>query len=86
MQPRLALDPVARDPLRAGALAHSGGLGRLRERPPLLKHTTDHRQTPLRAERRVSVNLHPVAPRTERLRHHSASEEARMNNVVRNYT
>ena len=37
-QPGLALGPVALDPLRAGALAHSGRLGGLRSRPPLLEH------------------------------------------------
>ena len=60
-QPGLALSPIARDPLRAGPLAHAGGHRRLRERPPLLEHPTHHRQPALRAERRVSVNLHPVS-------------------------
>ena len=35
-QTRLALGPVAADPLARGALADFGGLGRLRQRPPLL--------------------------------------------------
>jgi ACDE family multidrug resistance protein len=55
---------------------------------PLLDNPAHHRQPLLRAERRVSVNLHPVPSfgRTEWLEHLSASKEARMNNVVRNYT
>jgi hypothetical protein len=52
-----------------------------------LDNPQHHRQTPLRTERRVSVNLHPVPSLGELswLEHHSASKEARMNNVVRNY-
>ena len=85
-QPALAVGPIAGDPLRAGALAHSGGLGRLRERPLLLEHPPHHRQPALRTERRVSVNLHPVSSLGLGLQHHPASKGARMNNVVRNYS
>jgi hypothetical protein len=86
-RPELALSPVPGKPLRAGPLAHAGGLGRRPERPTPLEHPHHHRQTPLRTERRVSVNLHPVPSLGELswLEHHSASKEARMNNVVRNY-
>ena len=59
-QPRLALDAIAPHPLAAGALADAGSRGRPRQRPPLLDHPTHHRQPTLRAERRVSVNPHPV--------------------------
>jgi hypothetical protein len=61
LQAGLGVGEVALAPLAAGALAHSGGRGRLRERPALLEHPTDHQLAPLRTERRVSVNLHPVS-------------------------
>src|SRR5262249_16150729 len=38
----LALGAVAGDPLAGGPRAHSGGLGRLRERDPLLEYAQDH--------------------------------------------
>jgi hypothetical protein len=41
-QPELAFGPVARDPLRARALADFGRLGGLRQRPPVLNHSRDH--------------------------------------------
>jgi hypothetical protein len=52
-QPCLPLGPVAGQPLRAGAVAHSGGLGRPRDRPTLLDHTTTHHKPTLRAEHGV---------------------------------
>jgi hypothetical protein len=45
-QPGQPLGPVARDPLRAGALAHLGRLRGLRDRPPLLDDTADHPLAP----------------------------------------
>ena len=60
-QPGPALIAIAPYPLGARAVADSGGLGRLRQRPVLPEHPLGHRQATLRAERRVSVNLHPVS-------------------------
>jgi hypothetical protein len=59
-QARLALGPVAAHPLAGGADAHFGGLGRLRERPLLLDDALAEHQALLQAERRVSVQHHPV--------------------------
>ncbi len=59
MQAGLALGEVAADPLAAAPFAHSGRLGGLHERTALLGHSLDHDQTALRAEGRVSVELHP---------------------------
>ena len=61
-QPSLAIGPVAAHPFAGRLRAHSGGLGRLRERDPILEHSLDHDRSPLRAEGRVSVKLHPVPP------------------------
>jgi hypothetical protein len=58
-QPGLALGAVAADPLAGGPLAHSGGLGRLRERPALLDDTSADHEPALRAELGISVKLHP---------------------------
>ena len=80
-----ALAPVATDPLRAGPLAHSGGLGRLRERPALFNDAADHDCPALWAEGGVSVQLHPVSSLELGGFDTPASKEARMNNVVRNY-
>jgi hypothetical protein len=86
----LAQEPVA--PLAARAVAHSGGRGRLRDRPPLLGHPTDHQLAALRAERRVSVNLHPVSSlgliawQLSASKGHRMALPHRQNNVVRIYT
>jgi hypothetical protein len=61
VQTELALGPVALDPRAAGALAHSGRLGGLRDRPPLLDDRQHHPTPSLQTERRVSVKLHPVS-------------------------
>jgi hypothetical protein len=79
------LAPITDNPRRARAVAHSGGRGRLRDRPSLLDHTTRHRQTALRAQSCVSVNLHPVTSVGVGLQQPPASKEARMNNLLRNY-
>ena len=60
-QPGLALGAVARDPLRARALADFGRLGGLRQRPPVREDTNDHPPALIQAEGRVSVQLHPVS-------------------------
>src|SRR5688500_2008135 len=59
-QTQLALRPEAAHPLRGGALAHLGGLGRLGERPILLDYPPSEPQPLLRREGRVTVELHPV--------------------------
>ncbi len=59
-QAGLAFGELAADPLAAAPLAHSGGLSRLHERATLLDHSSDHDFSALRAEGRVSVQLHPV--------------------------
>ena len=61
-QAGLAFGAVAAHPFAGRPRAHSGGLGRLRERDPLLEHSPDHDRPALRAEGRVSVELHPVPP------------------------
>jgi len=61
-QPRLALGAVAAHPFAGRPHAHSGGLGRLREREALLGHEQDHPPPALRAERRITVELHPDPP------------------------
>jgi len=60
-QARLALGAIAAHPLARGADAHFGGLGRLRERPLLLDDSLTEQQALLQAERRVSVQHHPVS-------------------------
>jgi len=52
----------------------------------MLDHTAHHRQTALRAESSVSVNLHPVTSLGLGLQQPPASKEARMNNLLRNYS
>ncbi len=59
---------------------------RLRKRPPLLGNPPDHRQPSLRAEGGISVQLHPVSSLLLGGSAPPAFKEARMNNVVRNYT
>ncbi len=61
-QADLTFGAVAAHPFAGGPRAHSGGLGRLRERDPILEHSLHHDRPPLRAEGRVSVELHPVPP------------------------
>jgi len=57
-----ALGAPAPQPLAGGALADSGGLGRLRQRPPLLLlDPGDEKTTAVRAGASVSVELHPVS-------------------------
>jgi hypothetical protein len=60
-QARLPLGAIAPNPLATGALAHSGGFGRLRERLPLLDDAPAHHQPAPRTEPGVSVELHPVS-------------------------
>jgi hypothetical protein len=61
LQAPIALGQVARHPLLTGALANAGGLGRRRQRPTVVDDAQHHDPPTLRAERRVSVNLHPVS-------------------------
>ena len=49
--PLLALGAIARDPLARRAVADSGGLGRLRQRPTILEDPIDQQPAPLQAER-----------------------------------
>jgi hypothetical protein len=60
-EPRLSISAITPNPLPTRALAHARGLGRVRERPLQLDNPTHHRQTTLRAESSVSVQLHPVS-------------------------
>jgi hypothetical protein len=83
---RLSYRRIAPHPLTSGPRAHSGGLGRLRERDPLLENPLDHGRPALRAEGRVSVNLHPVISLVLVASTPPASKETRMNNVLRNYS
>ena len=55
-----SLGAPPRQPLRRGALADSGGLGRLRQRPPR-RDPLDDQPPALRTGPRVSVQLHPVS-------------------------
>ncbi len=82
----LALLSVAGNPLRGGALAHSGGLGRLRERPVRCDHAAGHGRPSLGTEGSVSVQLHSVSSLVWVASTPPASKETRMNNVVRFYT
>jgi hypothetical protein len=85
-QAGLPLGPEAARPLARGALAHLGGRGRLGERPSFSDNPPGQQATLVQAERGVSAQFHPVPPiGTEWPKHLSASKEARMNNLVRDY-
>src|SRR5580700_4748284 len=60
-KPDLSLGSVATHPLAGAADTDAGGLGRLRQRPLPLNHTTAELPTPFQTERRVSVQIHPVS-------------------------
>jgi hypothetical protein len=74
----------AGQPLGGGALAHSGGLGRLRERP-LSFEAAYEQASAFRAGTGITVQLHPVSSLIWVASAPPAFKEARMNNVVRNY-
>jgi hypothetical protein len=61
VQTGLALLAETPQPAIDGAVADSGGHGRLRHRPTLLKHSIDEQPPALRTGPRVSVKLHPVS-------------------------
>ena len=91
-RPRRAVDqvtvaiPKAAQPLRRRANAATRGLSRLPLCPTLLKHTPTDQQPATRTGPMVSVQLHP-APSLELVASTPpASKEARMNNLLRNYT
>jgi hypothetical protein len=84
-QARLSLGSPAGEPLGGGAPAHSGGLGRLREQP--LSFEALYEQAPaFRAGTGITVQLHPVSSLSLGGSTPPAFKEARMNNVVRNYS
>src|ERR1700683_4576630 len=56
------LDPIAPDPLAGTADADFGGLGRFRQRPPIIDNTPAQQPTSIQTERSVSVKVHPVLP------------------------
>jgi hypothetical protein len=85
-KPASPFGAIAPHPLASGTRAHSGGLGRLRERDPLLENPPDHGRPALRAERRVSVNLQSGISLVLVASTPPASKEIRMNNVLRNYS
>jgi hypothetical protein len=60
-QARLAIGAVATRPLARGADARFGARGRLRERPLLLDDALTEQHALPQAERRVSVQHHPVS-------------------------
>ena len=60
-KPGLSLGLVATHPLAGAPDTDTGGLGRLRQRPLPLNHTTAELPTPFQTERRVSVQIHPVS-------------------------
>jgi hypothetical protein len=80
----LAPSPIATLPFARGALAHLGGSRRLGERPVLLDDAAGESSAVVQAERRVSVELHPVTSWGLGGWTPPASKEARMNNVLRN--
>ena len=78
-QTSLPFGAIARHPLRAGPVAHSGRLGGLRDTGP----ARERRATMAQTERGVSVQLHPELLGTGASTP-SASKEDRMNNVPSN--
>lgn len=85
-QPSVPLHPPAAQPLARRPLADAGGLGRRRQRPALLFDAPDQELATVRAGASVSVELHPVSSLNLGGSAPPAFKEARMNNVVRNYT
>jgi hypothetical protein len=77
---------VALEPLGCRALATACGLGRLYERPASLEHPLTDEPAAARTGPMVSVESHPVTSLGLRLLTPPASKEARMNNVLRNYS
>src|SRR3984893_11589658 len=59
-QPKLALGSIAAYPLSSAPDADFGGLGRLRHRPGLVNDSLTEQLALIQAERRVSVQIHPV--------------------------
>src|SRR5438270_10719517 len=59
-QPGLALSLVATNPLSSTTDAHIGGLGRPSHRPCLIDNSLTKQPALIQAERRVSVQIHPV--------------------------
>ncbi len=68
------------------AVLFSHGLGRLRQRPAVLDNATHHHRPAFRPELGVSVELHPESSLGLGGLTPPASKEARMNNVLRNYS
>jgi hypothetical protein len=74
------------EPLRRSTDAATGRLGSRRQRPLFLEHPPADQQTTARTGPMVSVQLHPVPSLGLVASTPPASREARMNNVLRNYT
>src|SRR5204862_653362 len=85
-QAGLALCAPAVPPLARRSLADAGGLGRRHQRPALLFYALDQELAAVRAGAGVSVKSHPVSSLLLGGSTSPAFKEARMNNVVRNYT
>ena len=78
--------PIPAEPLRGRPLAATRRLGRLPQRPPLLKHPPTDQQTAARTGPMISVKLHPVTSSGAGGFDTPSLQEARMNNVLRNYS
>src|ERR1039457_5777494 len=59
-QTALALGSVSSHPLSGAPDTHFGGLGRPRNRPRLINDSLTKLPAPIQAERRVSMQIHPV--------------------------
>ena len=83
-QPGLALGPVASDPLEQVRAGSSAAAAALSDQPCSITRKPSVAAASM--QRRVSVQLHPVSSLELGASHHPASKEARMNNLLRNYT